>query len=261
MITNIDADHLDYYKDIEDIKNAFHELAMKVPADGFIVCNPDDTNIADILKGIKAKIINYHEFFNPDLNLKIPGTHNKKDAAAASAVGNMLGVKREDADKALSEFPGTWRRFEYKGQLSNGAKIYDDYAHHPTEISSTLEGFRELYPKSAGWNIIITFQPHLFSRTKLLLDDFAKSFTLADTVLLLPIYYAREEDDGTISSKILSNEINVHENKPISEAFDSFELAEDKILGMNLTSKDIIVTMGAGEVFKVGDRILQLAQK
>jgi UDP-N-acetylmuramate--alanine ligase len=248
---------LDYYKDIEDIKNAFYELAMKVPADGFVVCNPDDENISDVLKEVKAKIINYHEFFNLDLKLKIPGIHNKKDAAAAGAVAEILGIKKSEIEKALLAFPGTWRRFEYKGELSNGAKVYDDYAHHPTEISSTLEGFRELYPKSDGWKITVVFQPHLFSRTKLLLDDFAKCFTLADTVLLLPIYYAREEDDGTISSKILSEEINKYENKSVSEAFGSFKDAEKKLQSMALNKKDIIITMGAGEAFKVGDKILE----
>jgi UDP-N-acetylmuramate--alanine ligase len=257
VITNIDADHLDYYKDIEDIKNAFHELATKVPEDGFIVCNPDDENISDVLKNVKARIMNYYEFFNPDLKLKIPGIHNKKDAAAASAVAEILGIQKNETEKALSAFPGTWRRFEYKGELSNGARVYDDYAHHPTEISSTLEGFRELYPKSDGWKITVVFQPHLFSRTKLLLDDFAKCFTLADTILLLPIYYAREEDDGTISSKILSDEINKYEDRSISEVFDSFETAEKRLQSMTLNKKDIIVTMGAGEAFKVGDKMLE----
>jgi len=258
VITNIDADHLDYYKDIEDIKNAFREFVTKVPADGFIVCNPDDENITDVIKNINAKVINYHDYFNKDLKLKIPGVHNKKDAAAAIAVGELVGIEKVEGEKAVMQFPGTWRRFEFRGELKSGAKVYDDYAHHPTEISSTLEGFRELYSKSDGWNITVIFHPHLYSRTKLLLNDFAKSFGDADKVLILPIYYAREVDDGTISSEILSERINVHEDSRISEAFGSFENLEAKLGTERFGPKDIIVTMGAGEAFKVGDFLLNL---
>jgi len=258
VITNIDADHLDYYKDIEDIKNAFREFVTKVPADGFIVCNPDDENITDVIKNINAKVINYHDYFNKDLKLKIPGVHNKKDAAAAITAGELVGIEKVEGEKAVMQFPGTWRRFEFRGELKSGAKVYDDYAHHPTEISSTLEGFRELYSKSDGWNITVIFHPHLYSRTKLLLNDFAKSFGDADKVLILPIYYAREVDDGTISSEILSERINVHEDSRISEAFGSFENLEAKLGTERFGPKDIIVTMGAGEAFKVGDFLLNL---
>jgi len=258
VITNIEEDHLDYYKDIEDIKNAFHELCMKVPADGFVVCNPDDKNISEVIKNINAKVVNYHDFFDENLKLKIPGIHNKKDASCAIAVSSILEINKGESVNAVSQFPGTWRRFEYKGEMKGRVKVYDDYAHHPTEISSTLEGFRELYPKADNWNITVVFQPHLFSRTKLLLNDFAKSFSLADRVFILPIYYAREEDDGTISSEILSNEINKFEGKDISKAFKSFEEAEEEVKSLNLYNKDIVVTMGAGEAFKIGDWLLKL---
>ena len=143
-----------------------------------------------------------------------------------------------------------------RGELKSGAKLYDDYAHHPTEIITTLEGFREIYSKQDGWKITVVFHPHLFSRTKLLLNDFAKSFTDADKVLILPIYYAREEDDGTISSKILSDEINKSENNKISEAFESFEDLENKLKTEQFGQKDIIITMGAGEAFKIGDWLM-----
>jgi UDP-N-acetylmuramate--alanine ligase len=258
VITNIDEDHLDYYKDIEDIKNAFHTMAMKVPADGFVVCNSNDKNIADVLKGINAKVINWEEFYNNELKLKIPGIHNKKDAAAAVAAAATLGISKEVAEKYVMNFPGTWRRFEFKGKLPSGVLIYDDYAHHPVEITSTLEGFRELYPKADGWKLTIVFQPHLFSRTKLLLDDFAKSFTDADLVLILPIYYAREVDDGTISSEILAGEINKNTNN--AKSYSSFEeLEEDMEVRLpHMGEKDIIVTMGAGEAFKVGDFLLKI---
>lgn len=257
VITNIDEDHLDYYKDIEDIKSAFRELAMKVPSDGFVVCNPDDKNVQDVVEGINAKVINYHDFFNPYIKLKIPGLHNKADAAAAFAVASILAIPYTQANVSLEAFPGTWRRFEYKGKLDGGALVYDDYAHHPAEIQATLQGFRELYPKGDGWKITIVFQPHLFSRTKLLLSDFAQSFMDADAVVLLPIYHAREEDDGSISSEMLSTEINKYSDH--SQAFGGFESAL-KYLDIwvpKMNDKDIIVTMGAGEAWKIGDKLLK----
>lgn len=257
VITNIDEDHLDYYKDIEDIKSAFHEMVMKVPAGGFIVCDPDDANIKDVIEGANAKIINYQDFFDSNLKLKIPGIHNKKNAAAATAAAGILGIGKEGIISALGQFSGTWRRFEFKGKIPNGVIIYDDYAHHPHEITSTLQGFRELYPKAEGWNITVIFQPHLFSRTKLLLADFAKSFYDADQVMLLPIYYAREVDDGTISSEILEFEIN--KNTDNAEAFPDFKSLERNIFVRleKMGEKNIVVTMGAGEAFKVGDLILK----
>lgn len=256
VITNIDADHLDYYKDIEDIKSAFRALALKVPSDGYVVCNPNDENIADVIKDIKAKVMDYADFINPVTKLKIPGVHNKSNAAAAFAVASILATSYTEANDALNQFPGTWRRFEYKGVLSNGTLIYDDYAHHPAEIKATLQGFRELYPKSEGWAITVIFQPHLFSRTKLLLPDFATSFSDADMVLVLPIYYAREEDDGTISSKILADKINQAGVK--AESFSDFETAQNyiKVWLPKMNEKDVVVTMGAGEAFKIGDVLL-----
>jgi len=257
VITNIDEDHLDYYKDIEDIKSAFHQMAMRVPSDGFVVCNPDDPNIGDVIKGINASVVNWDDYFNKDLKLKIPGTHNKKDAAAAVAVAYNIEISKDIAEKYVSNFPGTWRRFEFKGKLPNGVLVYDDYAHHPKEITSTLQGFQELYPKSDGWKITVVFQPHLFSRTKLLLNDFAQSFSDCYQVMLLPIYYAREVDDGSISSDKLAFEINKYTDN--AEAFYDFGSLEKNIMTRleSMGKKDIIVTMGAGEAFKVGDFLLE----
>jgi len=256
VITNIDNDHLDYYKDIKDIQNAFREMAMKAPSDGFVICNPNDPNILDVVKDIKAKVINWQDYFDGNLKLKIPGIHNKKDAAAAQAVSSVLGVNTQETKKALGEFPGTWKRFEFRGKLKSDVLLYDDYAHHPTEIIATLEGFRELYSKEADWKIIVVFQPHLFSRTKLLLDSFAKSFKDADEVILLPIYFAREENDGTISSDILATEINKITNN--AKSFTGFKEVEEylKTRISNMGENNIIVTMGAGEASKVGDSLL-----
>ncbi len=263
VITNIDEDHLDYYKDIEDIKSAFRAMVLKVPVDGYVICNPDDKNIKEVIDDIKAKIINWQDYFESDLKLKIPGIHNKKDAAGALAVATILGVSKDDALKYLADFSGTWKRFEFRGELKNGALLYDDYAHHPTEIKATLEGFRELYPKNDGlsadmaeWKLIVVFQPHLFSRTKLLLNDFANSFQNADEVLILPIYYAREFDDGSINSEILEKEINKYSHN--AKSFPDF-LSLEKFLEVRLPKmdvKNVIVTMGAGEASKIGDFLL-----
>ncbi len=256
VITNIDADHLDYYKDIEDIKSAFRELATAVPADGFVVCNVNDKNIKDVVEGISAKVLDYQDFFDENLKLKIPGIHNKKNAAAARAVGSIIPIESSDVDSALLNFPGTWRRFEFKGTLSSGTKVYDDYAHHPAEILACLQGFRELYPKDKGFKITIVFQSHLFSRTKALLPEFASCFTDADKVLVLPIYFAREVDDGTITPQILADKIL--ENGVHAIAFSDFKSAEEFVKNLNLGEKDILVTLGAGQAYEVGDFILSL---
>nr|MBP6931604.1 hypothetical protein [Candidatus Paceibacterota bacterium] len=254
VITNVEEDHLDYYKDIEDIKSAFHELTMKVPEDGFIICDPNDNNIPDVIADTKATIINYQDFYDADLKLKIPGIHNKKNAACAVAVATCLGITDDDARGAVVNFAGTWRRFQYKGKLESGAVVYDDYAHHPTEIKASLQGFRELYLAEDGYRLTIVFQPHLYSRTKSLLADFATSFVSADNVLFLPIYAAREVDDGTVSSKILSEETNKHKNN--SASFANFDSAFETLSMMGLHDKDVIVTMGAGDAFMIGDRLL-----
>ena len=257
VITNIDSEHLDYYKDIKDIKSAFRELVTKVPKDGYVVCNPNDENISDVVKDIPAKVISWQDYFFDDLKLRIPGVHNKKNAAAAMALADILGVDVASSKKALLDFRGTWKRFEFKGSLKQGTIIYDDYAHHPTEIVAMLQGFSELYPKSEGWRITVVFQPHLFSRTKLLLNDFAKSFGGVEQVIILPIYYAREEKDGSISSDILATEINKNTNN--AKSIHSFEETEKYLASevSNMGEKDIIVTMGAGEASKIGDFLLR----
>jgi UDP-N-acetylmuramate--alanine ligase len=261
VITNVDADHLDYYKDIEDIKKAFNDMVMKVPDDGYIICNPNDPNIKDVLVGAKGQIINYEAYFDNNLKLKIPGLHNRKNAGASIATAVVCDIDQNKARDYVRYFSGTWKRFEYREKLINGVLLYDDYAHHPKEITSTLDGFRELYPKNQGWKINVIFQPHLFSRTKLLKDDFAKSFFEADFVLLLPIYYAREVDDGSISSEILNSEINKYSHN--SKSYNSFSQLE-KFLEVRLpemTEKDIIVTMGAGEASKIGDFLIKNYKK
>ena len=253
VITNIEADHLDYYKDLDDIKNAFRELIAKVPADGFIVCNTTDVIIQDVVSGANAKIINYLDFYHAR-ELQIPGMHNQVDAAAAVAAVSLTGVDTTRADMYIESFPGTWRRFEYKGELKSGAQVYDDYAHHPTEVIATLEGFREIYPQGRN-KIVVVFQPHLYSRTKLLFHEFSGAFSQADLVLVLPIYAAREENDGSISSEILAKAIRDHHVQ--AQALPTFEEAEKYVRDLRLDKSDVLVTMGAGEAYWIGDQLLK----
>lgn len=250
VITNIDNDHLDYYKDVADIQSAFHELAERIPEDGFIVTDKNNSMVSPVLQGVGAKVVNYSLHNNLPIALKVPGAHNKKNAAAAFAVATTLGVDPKVAQISLESFTGTWRRFEYKGETKNGARVYDDYGHHPTEIKATLQGARELYPRE---RLIVAFQPHLYSRTKLLFDDFATAFELADEVVLAPIYAAREVDDGTVSSEILAKKITEH--GAYAQSFPTMEEVGNYLSGKSKKG-DVIVVMGAGDIYKVAENIV-----
>ena len=232
VITNIDADHLDYYKNLDDIKSAFAELAMRVPKDGVVINNFDSISLPSGFK------------------LKIPGRHNIENAKAALAVARALKIDDVVALKSLSEFSGTWRRFEYRGEAKNGALVYDDYGHHPTEIEATFQGARGLFPTQ---KIIVVFQPHLYSRTKDHLEEFGKCFARADAVILLPIYPAREKDQGNISSQMVVDEIQ--KNKQSAYFVKTFAEAAEKATKF-AGSDGIIITMGAGETNKVADILI-----
>lgn len=248
VITNIDNDHLDFYKDISDIQNAFGEFASKVPKGGFVVCNPQDKMVKPAIKDLSCKIVDAHEFRNEKLKLKVLGEHNKKNSDMALAVAHLLGISKNKANKSLEDFSGTWRRFEYKGETKSGAIVYDDYGHHPTEIKASLKGAREMFPKQ---KITVVFQPHLFSRTKLLLNDFSKSFNDVDKVILAPIYPAREPFDSTISSEILAEKIGKK-----TSSFKDFISIEKNLID-SLSKSDILITMGAGDVYKIGENIIK----
>ena len=233
VITNIEAEHLDYYKDINDIQKAFDQFSSQ------------SENV----------IIDYTKYLEKVPKLSVPGEHNRKNAAAALAVVDFLGVKEEDAQKSLAQFSGTWRRLEKKGETEERVIVYDDYAHHPTEIKASIEALRELY-KVGEKKITILFQPHLYSRTKALFNDFAKCFKGADNVYLLPIFFAREAKDESISSEKLASAITLAGDK--AKAFSDFELAETYIKELNLDKNDVFVTMGAGEAYKVAKKVFHL---
>ena len=248
IITNIDNDHLDYYKDLDDIKSAFRELAKKIPQDGFIICDSSDENVRDVINEVSAKIVDYKKFSVP--KLKIPGLHNRLNAMAVSALGDVLSIGDDISRKVLMDFAGTWRRFEYKGVTKNGVIVYDDYAHHPREIEATLQGAREMFSDN---KITIVFQPHLFSRTKLLLDGFVDALSKADYVVLVDIYSAREINDGSISSKDLVNKIKE------KNQYVSYVASFDQVVGeidKSVKSGDVVFTMGAGDIYKVGEMLL-----
>lgn len=248
VITNIDLDHLDYYKDLADIQSAFHELAIRVPEDGFIICNPNLPNVAPVLAGIKAQVVDYSSFTDM-LVLKFPGKHNIENAQASLAVAKVLGLSKEVAHLALAEFEGTSRRFEFKGESRSGVLVYDDYAHNPQKVRAALAGAREKFPNQ---KIVAVFQPHLFSRTKLLLNEFAVSFSDVNEVIVLPIFAAREIDDGSIDSKRLAEEIKKHMSDvqvlSFSEAIEFVKTTTN--------TGDVVITLGAGEAYKVGDSLL-----
>lgn len=241
VITNIEADHLDYYKDLADIKSAFRELAERVPTDGFIVTNFENESAREVVEGLACKVIDYKQADLKGIQMKIPGEHNIENAQAAYSVVEMLGAKPESLKECLENFSGVWRRFEYIGETNKGARVYDDYAHHPTEIKAFLKAARETFSDK---KILAVFQPHLFSRTRDFLDEFAQSFGNADEIVILPIYKAREIDTGEVSSQDLVDKIMaLGQNARLIEDFDK---AKDYILN----SKDdnwVVTTIGAGE--------------
>lgn len=250
VITNIDTDHLDYYRDLEDIKSAFREMVRKVPAHGAIICDVNDPNIADVVAGANAPVINYMAFFDATRRLSVFGEHNLRNAAVAHAVGDYFTLSKEEVNRALLRFEGTWRRSEYKGRTTRGTEVYDDYAHHPNEIKTTLAGFKKRFPDK---KLTVAFQPHLYSRTKTLFGDFIESFHNADRLLLAPIYAAREQHDPTISNHRLGDAIRQYGGRV--ESYETLDALSHE-LARGLTDEDIVLTLGAGDIYTVGEKLL-----
>ncbi|MEK7086386.1 MAG: Mur ligase domain-containing protein [Patescibacteria group bacterium] len=259
VITNLEWDHTDYFPSLKALQDTFQKAIERVPADGVIVTDPSNSNIAPLLAGAKAEIIDYTQ--EPAYELRLLGEFNQQNARAAAAAARAIApdISDEMIVKSLETFQGTWRRFEYKGKTMNGSDVYDDYAHHPTAVRETLKALRAKVsgppPHGSGEasKIIIAFHPHLYSRTRDLLDEFAVAFADADQVYIAPIYAAREVDDGSISSEILAERIRATGTEATAlNSFDSIErvLAE-------VESCDTIITMGAGDIYKVADALVQ----
>ena len=275
IILNIDADHLDFFKDIDDIRHSFRKFAQLLPADGALIINADTPKYEDVIRDLPCRVITYglehdaeyqaaditydafgHASFTLVRNgekgsrfsLKFPGIHNVSNALSAIALGQLLNLSDEVIARGLSSFTGTDRRFQYKGEIG-GVTIIDDYAHHPTEIEATLHAAAN-YPHKKLWCV---FQPHTYTRTKALLPEFARALSLADHVVLADIYAAREQNTIGISSVDLQKQI-VEAGTPC-EYFPTFDEIENFLL-KSCTQGDLLITMGAGDVVNIGEQLL-----
>jgi UDP-N-acetylmuramate--alanine ligase len=274
IILNVDADHLDFYKDINHIKDTFNKFIDIIPEDGFLVCNSDDNNVSDILHDHKCNMMTYginngeytakniaynslgcgsydlykknEMLFSVDLN--VPGEHNVLNSLAAICTSLALNISKESIIKGLFNFGGTHRRFEFKGS-KNGVNVIDDYAHHPTEILATLKAC-ENYPHK---DLYVVFQPHTYTRTITLFDDFVKTFHGVNHLLLADIYAAREKDTGIVSSLKLGDAIRLTGLDAIN--YHNFEEIVN-YLNSNAKDGDLIITVGAGDINIVGEMYL-----
>lgn len=275
VVTNIEYDHPDAFRNLEEVKSVFWEFTQKIKEDGVLIAGIDDENVRQLLPKIKVSVLSYGfspicdyqisrlssgeeaTWFNlkyqgTDLGqftLRVCGKHNSQNAAAAAIVANYLGLSWSEIKKHLATFLGTSRRFE-KISEKNGGKFYDDYAHHPTQIKATLSAARARFPKK---RIIAVFQPHTFSRTKALFEEFSQCFKSADLVIITKIYAsAREKDDPAISSKMLVNNI-LKFQKDVIYLETPDEVVE--YLKTNLKPEDVVITMGAGDIYELHKKI------
>ncbi len=258
MVTNIDNDHLDFFKDLDDIKNTFQEFVDKLNSklnnklNKLIIHQEEDYLNLNIF----ANKVICDQIELSTIELSVPGLHNRKNAQLVLALSNVLGLDNQKIRIGLKKFMGTWRRQEYKGKYFN-MDFYDDYAHHPTEIKATLQAFKEKYKDDIhGKKIVAVFQPHLYSRTKILFDDFVNSFTDADEIIILPIYAAREKYDDSIDSQMLVREIqNKFGDKNVTYIkveYYNWNLLKD-YLEINANINKVVITMGSGDVYHVYD--------
>ena len=275
VINNIESDHLDCYHDLDDIKQTFAQFANQTSIFGSVWVNIDDANASEIISKISRRIktfglstkadisaanviqisnkqtfdvLNNHKLLGT-ATLNLSGSHNVKNALACFAIGHDLNIPFSTIAKSLEQFEGTARRFEILGTI-NGVTWIDDYAHHPTEIQATLKGARQGWPKK---RIVAVFQPHLFTRTRDYLNDFARSFTDADDVVLTDIYAAREEPIKGISGQSLFEETK-KQHKRVLYVQDKNKLAK-KILSISREG-DLVITMGAGDITDVGRSVV-----
>ncbi|MEY8427075.1 UDP-N-acetylmuramate--L-alanine ligase [Lachnospiraceae bacterium 46-15] len=273
LILNIDADHLDFFKDLEDIRNSFRLFAQRLPEDGTLIISSEIEKLHEITDGLPCRVVTYGEngeyaaeniFYDEwghgsfdlvkqgislgRICLKVPGKHNISNALAAAALADVLGIPVETMQRGLLGFSGTDRRFEKKGEIG-GVTVIDDYAHHPTEIRATLEAAQNC-PHKTLWCV---FQPHTYTRTKALMDDFADALCGTDEVILADIYAARETDNLGVSSEDLMKKINARGGN--ASYFTSFDAIENHLLE-HCSAGDVVITMGAGDVVKIGEHLL-----
>lgn len=278
-ITTLESEHLDTYKDLDDIKSAFIEFANKVPFYGFVVLCLDESALQDIIPQINKKIITYGLTAQADirateiefnefkssftvryrgeelgrLDLKIPGMHNVKNSLVAVCIAKELGVSFSIIKKALESFTGVYRRFEVK--YNQEIMVVDDYAHHPTETTASLSGIR------SGWDrrLVAVFQPHLFTRTRDFYQEFGRSFLNSDVFICTDIYPAREEPIEGVTGKLIADAARNFGHKNVLYVEDKNNLS--RVLNEIVEAGDIIITMGAGDIWKFGERFIDEFRK
>ena len=284
VILNIDEDHMDFFKDLDDIRNSFHTFAKRIPKDGQLYINGEIPNYQEITKDLECQVLTYgisdpaysttknpsydiaadnirsfnmsgHSFdlyykgqYIDRIQLNVIGIHNISNSLPAIGLGLQEGIPIEKIKNSLMNFKGAKRRFEYKGTVG-GVKIVDDYAHHPTEVTATLSSARS-YTDNTLWCV---FQPHTYSRTRRHLKEFAKALSHADKIVLADIYASREKNPGDISSMDLMRELK-ELNKEVYY-FPSFDEIESFLLE-NCINGDLLITMGAGDIVIVGESLL-----
>ncbi|MDD6311448.1 MAG: UDP-N-acetylmuramate--L-alanine ligase [Firmicutes bacterium] len=279
IILNIDSDHLDYFKDVEHIADSFEKFAHLVPENGIVIAYDGNAFVKSVIEGLPNAItfglnsssdyyatgikfnregmpsfkVNWHGEELCEIELIVPGEHNILNALATFACCHSLGVSPESIKETLKDFVGSHRRFDVLGRTDNNVRIIDDYAHHPTEIKATLSAVKNM----AHNNLWVLFQPHTYTRTMALMDDFAESFKDADYVALAEIYAAREKNIHKISSTQLKAKIlEVEPGKPVYY-FDDFDDMAEYVYS-NAEPGDLVLTMGAGDIYKVGEMILDM---
>jgi len=277
VVTNINAEHLDFYGNLERIKEVFLDFINKVPFYGMTVLCLDNEGIQDLIPKIEKRFTTYGMTSQADyqakdvtfdgltsqysvtyrgeplgsVQLNLPGIHNVHNSMASIAIGMELGIAFDDIQRALKDIEGVQRRLEVKG-TSRGVTVVDDYGHHPTEIRLTLQTARQCWPDS---RIVVVFQPHRYSRVAALFDDFTRAFYEADSVLVLPIYSAGESPIENIDGRSLCEEIREHGHKDV--VFHDGHDAAVSYLKETLREGDVLLTLGAGDVWQVGEKVLK----
>jgi UDP-N-acetylmuramate--alanine ligase len=276
VITNIDREHLDHYTDLDDIKSAFLEFIDRIPFYGLAVLCLDNEAVQDLIPDIKKRYITYgmsaqadiqaknvvaeglqsrfslyhRDSHLGDIRLNLPGLHNVYNSMASVAVGLELSIPFGTIKEALETLEGVQRRLEIKGEI-NGITVVDDYGHHPTEIKATLQAAKDAWPDR---RIVVVFQPHRYSRTRALFDDFTRSFYQSDMLLVLPIYSAGEEILEDVDSFSMCEGIRNHGHREVI-CKENLESAVAGLMDI-LESGDVLLTLGAGDVWKVGENLL-----
>lgn len=281
VLTTLETDHLDCYRDLEDIKGAFIQFASKVPFYGFVVLCLDEPALLDIMPQLsKKKIITYG--LNPQadiqavdirhrdntstytlvrddrdlgqITLQVPGKHNIQNSLAAIAVALELGVPFDRIKAGIERFSGVYRRWEKKGEV-DGITVYDDYAHHPTECRATLSGAK------SGWRrrVVCVFQPHLYTRTRDFYEEFGKSFLLSDVLVVTDVYPAREEPIQGVTGELIVDAAKRFGHKDVLYVPDKKQVP--LTLRKIVRKGDIVITMGAGDIWKFGEEFLKQFKK